>query len=526
MKSSEFIELTSFDGRVPSELAADYILPDTYPDVKKVLRVSAKPVLIGRYVSGRRLEFTGAVDYSVIFSADTDSAESIHCVHFAGEWDGAVGELESLDRANINITPHVTACTQKLANPRKLTLKSTVTTDVKVTVPTKITPACEGAATQAEEMALERLFQTVTARRERTFAAEPLRISENLEPDAAQPAIDEIISCSADICFHEAKPSRDGELTIALNGAALINCIYKSQGEAGVYKSFARKVPVACIVGAGEHESCFAACRPESICASASATTVEVNASVGENGYGERRVVELDLTADVTVHIVGGEDVPLVLDAYSVIRDSECVMRELDCESAGKVLFANFSVGETVSREELGISEGSSIIDAEAEVTAASMSFERGRLQLSGTAAVSCILENGGSYMSTEALLPIKCELNVGELSEPIAYTCELTASDLRARLDPERVCFDFEVSLCAEVCEKTRRPAVSVIRLTGEQRSIARDATLTLCYPTSSDTLWQVAKRYGTTVGALEAANTAGSRVLLVPEPRDGIVI
>ena len=525
MKPAQTIELTSFDGRIPSELSADYILPDTFPDVKKVLRTKAKPILIGRYISGRRLEFTGAVDYTVIFCADSEDGESLHCVHFAGEWNGALGELDSLENANVTITPHVTSCTQRLANPRKLTLKSTISSDVRVTVPIPAAPVCEGAASTAEELSLEKLSRTYTTRRERTFVAEPLRISENLEPDAAQPAIDEIISCNAEICFSEAKISREHEMTVALKGEALIDCIYKSQAEAGVYKSFSRKVPVACIVGADEYRDYFYDCRPESMCANASATTVEINASVGENGYGERRVVELDMTADVTVSLIGGEDVQLVLDAYSVTRDAECVMSDHGLISVGKVLFANFSVGEALSREELGIPENANVINAEAEVISASMSLERGRLVLSGMASVSCILEGDG-YSSIDASIPVKCELNAGELHEPISYNCEFAVSDLRARLDPERICFDFEVSLCAEVCEKHRRSAVSVIRLTGESRSADADASLTLCYPSSGDTLWEIAKRYKTTVGALEAANTAGSRVLLVVPPKNGIVI
>ncbi len=526
MKPNDHISITSYNGSVSTEIASDYILPDTYPDVKKVLRVEAKPILIGRYISGRRIEVTGAVDYTVIFSADSESGESLHCVHFAGDWESAVSDVESLEGANITVIPRVSSCTQRLANPRKLSLKSTVTSDVKVTAPLPCTPICEGAQSAAEQMQLEKLTKTVMSRRECTFLADPLRISENLEPDAAQPAIDEIISCSSSICFHEAKINRDGDFTVSLKGEALIDCIYKSQGEAGVYKSFSRKCPVAYIVGADEYEKQFANCRPESLWASADATTVEISASVGENSYGERRVVELDMSADVTVYIVGSEDAELVLDAYSLTRDCECIKHEFDCESAGKVLFANFSVGESVSRAELNIPEGSTVIDTAADVNISGMSIERGRAVLTGTATISCILENAGEYMSGDVNIPIKCELNVGDIAEPLSYTCFPRAYDMRARLDPERISFDFEVSLCVQICERRHYSSISAIRLLGETREAQASSCMTLCYPGESDTLWSIAKRYNTTVSALEAANSTASRVLMIPEAPKGIII
>lgn len=520
-KSAEhFIQLPTFDGLVPAELSADYILPDTYPDVKKILRVMARPAIIGRYISGRRLEYSGAVDYSILFSADGENGDSLHCVHFAGEWENSLGELDSLDSANISLTPHISSCSARLSNPRKISIRSTVMTDVKVAANMSCTPKCEGARTLEEELRLERLLETVTAKRERTFVAEPLRISENLEPDASQPAIDEVVACNVNIHFYEAKPLREESgFTVSLKGEAIADCIYKSQTEAGDYRSFSRKLPISYIVGADDYTEFFSSCPAETLSAYAAAVPIEINAVASENSYGERRVLELDFASDVTVHIIGGEEVPLTLDAYSIERESECITSELDCEAPSKILWANFSIGEAVPREELKIPENASVIDAAAEVTANALALERGRAVLAGNAAISCILTDANGNISvTDVMLPIRCELNAGEIKEPFAYNCTLSASDMRVRFDPERICFDFEVSLCAEMYEKSRRSVVDTIRLTGDAPSKHNNASLMLCYPAKDESMWQVAKRYGTTVSALEAANTAGSRVLLIP--------
>ena len=512
MKNTQLIELTAFDGRIPSELSADYILPDTYPDVKRILRASAKPILIGRYISGRRLEFTGAVDYSVIFSADTENGESMHCVHFAGDFDGSVGDFDNLERANISVIPAIGACSVRMANPRKLTLKSTVNTDVKIAMPTSAGPTVDGDP----DTVLEKLFSTVTARRERTFMCEPLRISENLETDNAKGSIDEIISCTAQVLFSEAKVNLE-DSTVSLKGTANVNCIYKSEPEAGVYKSFSRKIPVTHIADASEYCGAFTSCRPETLSATANAVTVEMNASVGEDSYGERRVVDLDISADVTVMIVGGEDVSAVLDAYSTSHSSDCIMKNYVLRTHDKTFSTGFSVSETLTRDQLSLPENCVIIDTQIEVVSPQISAQRARLQLMANAIASCMIENDGTYSGVTAVVPIKCDLGSSEMSTPICRCAQFLTSDIRTRVDGDSMHLDFEVSVCAAVCEEKNISAVSEVRLSGECTHHAENTGLTICYPSSEDTLWQIAKRYNTTVAKIEAANTGRTASILV---------
>ncbi|MBQ8508665.1 MAG: DUF3794 domain-containing protein [Clostridia bacterium] len=523
----------SFDGAVPSELAADYILPDTYPDVKKILRVRARPMLISRYVQGRQLEYTGAVDYIVVFCAEevgedgSPRPDTLHAVHFAGDFGGTLNELDDLDQCEICVTPRIAACSARLQNPRKLSIKSTVMTDVKLAkfIPTQ--PKIDGSLTLEEEMQLERLTETRPTLLEKAFTAEPSRISENLEPDASQPAIDQIITCDADIHFHEAKPMKGADgFTVVLKGEALIDCIYKAQSEPGDYRSFTRKIPLSQIVSADEYAEFFADANQDTLCASAVGNVTELNAAVGENGYGERRVLELDMTYDVGIKLCADSDVPLVRDVYSVERDSECEMRPLELSCLGKLISANFSVGDGVSRAELKLPESASIIDAQAEVSMNNASVERGRAQLTGEAAVNCILAAGdGNFLSADFTLPVKCELAVGDVREPIAFACDCTVSDMRARLDPTRLCCDFEVSLNAALMQKSRLETVSAVHIAKDKRpAAAGTASMTLCYPSAGESLWQIAKRYNTTTGAIEAFNRELGdmpHVILIPAGR-----
>ncbi len=522
------IQIPAFAGTVPGELSAEYILPDTYPDVKKILRTTASPVLIGRYISGRRLEFSGAVDYAVVFSADDKEGEAIHCVHFAGEWNNTLGEIDELDSAEISVTPRIASCTVRLSNPRKLSIRSLVESDVKIRHDASCSPEFEGARTHEEELRVQRRCDTTESELHRSFLAEPLHISENIEIDPSAPPIDSIITCTADITISEARPIFDsGDMNLMTKGTAIVHVMYKSAEENPTYRSFERKLPISANVCAGDAAQYFENCRPDSLSARVSAVPVELGARICEDNYGERRIIELDMTSDITAHIMGCANADIVLDAYSTDRDSTCDFSDMEFTAPAKLFSQNFSVGESMPLSEIKLPVGAVIIDSRADVAASSLTVEHGRAVLLGSAAVSCIyLDENGGFGSADATLPIKYEFTAGDIREPISYVCELCTSDLRVRCDSERAYFDFEVSVTAELARKLRCRRVSKVTLTGEPRQHSVKSAMTLCYPGAGDTLWDIAKRYGTTVEALEAANKGGGRVLMIPKGSVGIVI
>ena len=79
----------------------------------------------------------------------------------------------------------------------------------------------------------------------------------------------------------------------------------------------------------------------------------------------------------------------------------------------------------------------------------------------------------------------------------------------MRTRIDSGRISCDFEVSLNALFIRKARVDAVVSVTLSPETRKPPEDAaSVILCYPSDGESLWQIAKRYNTTTGAISALN------------------
>ncbi len=512
-----------FEGSVPTELSGDYILPDTFPDVKRILRTTARPMLISRYASGKRLEYTGAVDYTVLFSSDESregepAPESLHAVHFAEEFSGVLNEIAGLDGGEISIDPVMQSCTARLQNPRKLSIKASLTSAICVASPTALAPVIDGPMTLEEELSLEKLTAVLPTLKQKRFLAGPYHISENLEPDGSQPAIDELVSCEASIHFNEARPSLDGGLRIALKGEAVIDCLYMAQGEASDWRSFTRKLPISASVDGSEYAAFFDGAKEETLAAAVLGTVTEVSAAVGENSYGERRVVELDLAYEMDCRLLADTDTLFTMDVYATDREAVCDRRMLELTSLGKVVNANFSVSESFDGDGL---LPAAVIGASAEAGLSCTSADRGRAILTGEAELSVLLRRDGGFHPALFTLPLKCELNTGEIGNTSVCECTCHVTDLRVRADSGRLLCDFEVALTAVFLKKHRMEAVETVHCDREASPACEPAGgITLCYPSEGESLWSIAKRYKTTAAAIEAANpdAADSRVLFIP--------
>jgi hypothetical protein len=79
-----------------------------------------------------------------------------------------------------------------------------------------------------------------------------------------------------------------------------------------------------------------------------------------------------------------------------------------------------------------------------------------------------------------------------------------------RARLDGERIGIDAEIACAVELWDTV---PVSVLRSVRFGESADRTGgAFTVCYPSNTDSLWSVAKRYGTALGAVRHANDLDS--------------
>ena len=162
-------------------------------------------------------------------------------------------------------------------------------------------------------------------------------------------------------------------------------------------------------------------------------------------------------------------------------------------------------------------------------MTTATASIEKtekqgNKILFTGNANVSVVLTNGGGiYLSRNFQIPLKGETEAPRSS--LTYKTEARASVPTAisRLDGDQIQTNLEILVSYTVMEQHTEPRVRQISVYKDRPMRNEKApSLTLCYPVFGETLWDIAKKYSTTVSELMAANgisaEAMPNVLVIP--------
>jgi len=509
------ILVKTFEDTSHNEISAEYNLPDYLPDINRLLKVSAKITESSHFLSGDSLEYDGKMKCTLLYATGDGNLKS---AEFERDFAGNMSVAGTSGDCDIRFDADIETVSCRLINPRKLTAKIKLALKGEVYCNVVTTPNIVGKLSASEERALQ--YRTHAAVGVEMKQAQEIAtpISEDLELDASLPSIDEIIAVETEPYITEFRVSDD---KISYKGEIVAEILYRvvregNEGEEGGVMNFAffsAKIPISGEIPAenvGEHP------------------VIRANVKVGsmefrpqQNAFGENRTAELDFDYSVYLDIFCNTETEITTDMYSTEYDSDCEEEALSYETALCAKSFNFSADGSAAREDADFDR---IVMTTATASIEKTEKQGTKLLFTGNANVSVVLTNGeGIYLSRNFQIPLK-----GETEAPrsaFAYEVDARASVLAAlsRLDGEQIQTNLEILVSYTVMEQHTEPRIRQISVYKDRPARNEKApSLMLCYPAFGETLWDIAKRYSTTVSELMAANGISAEnmpnVLVIP--------
>ena len=105
------------------ETAGEYVLPDYIPDANRLLLTTACPKIENQSIKDNRVDFEGSIRYCVLLESEENKLKSV-C--FSEPFSGTVDAPGISDECYASIIPQITAVNSRLANQRKISIKSSV----------------------------------------------------------------------------------------------------------------------------------------------------------------------------------------------------------------------------------------------------------------------------------------------------------------------------------------------------------------------------------------------------------------
>ena len=504
----------TFEGTSHDEISAEYNLPDYLPDINRLLKVSARISESAHYLSGDAVEYDGKLKCALLYATGDGSLKS---AEFERDFSGATAVSGTSGDCDIRFEPQIESVSCRLQNPRKLTAKMKLSLMTSVLCNSVTSPAVTGKLTADDEKTLEERTHSIASVYSSMAEEKNTPISEDIELEASLPSIEEIVSVEMDPYITDIRTA-DGK--VIYKGDILATILYlatkdddATAGSAPKFVSFAAKIPIAGEIAAenvSERYIPFA--------------TVHISAPEFRpqtNAFGENRTVELDFDYSVTAELFRNEETFLTTDMYSTEYESQVESEPLRYESVLAAKSFNFSSDGSVKTDD---SDFDKIVMTTATASIVHTEKTGTKLMFTGIASVSVILTNGeGIYLAKNFELPLRAETDGTAIAENFIIRTHPTVLSASARLDGDSINVNLETLISYIIFEKHSEPHILKLSVFKDKPIVReKEASLVLCYPAPSDTLWDIAKKYSTTTAAIMEMNGISAEstpaVIIIP--------
>ncbi|MBO7303754.1 MAG: DUF3794 domain-containing protein [Clostridia bacterium] len=477
------------------ESVCEYTLPDYMGDVKKILSVSAKAQPSGKFASDGELECSGIVSYDILYS---DSEGKLTHAALSSDYD-ITFSVDSERYLDSFVSATAASPTLRLNGPRKLTAKSVVTNNLTLMLEDAVTTAgsafADGFSPEVDRRSLQVEGRIFSSRSEREYAEEAERLADVIADDV------EIIATSGAVRILESE-AVDG--AVKVKGEMIITVIVRTREQPPF--AIRKTVPF-------EQNVDFATLTP-GMAVSSDALLSSVSAGVADDG-AEGSVVTVNAICEITCMTAENREVTPIVDAYLKNRDTDGTYRDFSYTELLGMGSLDNSFEASVMRSEVGCEDIRDVIYAAFTLRDVEYKVVKGGLDISANAtvcAVACEIndKNEPQYLPLKFSSPMQLGVNCGfPIPEGAEIELELIPIDARHTILEDKITFKCSLTLKWSVAKNHTVRVMSECNVVSASDSPQNKSTVTVYYPDSEESLFDIAKRFHTTCAKIAGDNS-----------------
>ncbi len=474
------------------------IVPDALPDILSITDSYGLVLVSSRELREERADISGQIRASVMYSSESGSCEHIslqipfsHSFEINGG-EGCVlmggAELQSIDTRTIN--------------PRKIIVRASVRVWAKIIEP-KSFELCSGLA--EDNSSVQILTEKYSATLPCAAGRRSFTIEDRLELPATRPPAARILrySCNMPVSDYSVIGRK-----VVFKGIFVLKILYMSHD--GEFLTHTAEIPfsqIADLDGLEDKAECVIRLFPEDI-------------SLVPDESSDGRSFDLTFTAEAQVEAYITRSLETVGDLYSTSMKSAVDIRPYSFTG---------SAGRTSKRQTIRdmievpvqVRQG---CDAEVYFDAVRTARTDEGVECSANATVRALyMDESGALGTATKKLQVSAVI---PSAADTACTAAVSAENIAVSAGVNGVEVRFDVCFEAEFTKREIISAVEGARLEEYGDDAPVRPSVVLRYPSADETLWQMAKRYNTTVDDICAANGITgepdmTKLLLIPKRR-----
>lgn len=476
--------------------SGDIIIPDSKPDVANVLYVDVIPIIDDTAVNSEQLTISGNVEFNVIYSSAEDDSKIIRIstlIPFKNSFE--VPNLTS--ESDFSIAISASSTESKILNERKISLKSII----KTTICFFTEANTEFIDDVANNSGIESLCNTATIPTILCSKCINTSISDSSIINSSLPNIEEIIKYDSKVINEEVVVS-DGK--VMFKGDFVINVYYTAEDK-----------KIYCFEYTMPYSNFLDNCAVEGdISFDLTSCINHLSIKVLPDSDELMRVLEFDAHISTYICIFESKDVNIISDIYSTNSTLSTKTETVKYSTLSSKQSENINLRGVIDIPENGTMN---VLTALGKLKDLSVEENAGSAILSGNIELTLIYktDTSGNIESTSIDMPINHTLN--------NFINNITSANLinieAIQTEPGK--FDIKLSLNVNGNTINVNNINLITEITENEDVINNNHGIIIYYPKTGDTLWKIAKKYGTTVDKLKVINNlADSNMIVAGNP------
>ncbi len=482
-----------FDGVQEQSVELDYILPDYYPDIFRLVRCEAVPVVSDYSVNGDKLSYELRCELRILYCSEDSSVLQCITQHQSFSKSAELGRIT--DAPEISISAKTDHVNFRAVNKRRLDIRAAVS--VKISA---VGQREQEVVSDAEGMNIQLKKVPVRFAAGKLSAEKLVQLSEDMDLGAAQPDIISIISARCQCSDCEVKLI-SGKLLA--KGEADVEVLYSCEKDgSGAAESMSFTMPFSQVIDLDGVDDSFDC--------SVRAEVISCEAAPAADPAGDNRVLRCQLELRLRCSAAKSASVMVVSDAFSTVYPCEVVLSDISAEQIPVIYNESF-------RHSAKLCGGDSVPETVYAMWCtprninARVSDDRHSAVISGMLTYSMAAKDSSGIMvmtdkdeTFEESIPlsgdtpasaVSADISAGNVSYTIGADGELNArADISARIS---------IYSSADV-----RAVTDIVVDDSAHKLRDGDYAVKLYFGVENEDIWDIAKRCSTSVAAVMEEN------------------
>lgn len=504
-KESFAVSKTVFDGSVQQSLELDYILPDYYPEIFKVVSLRLMPCITKRTIGQNGIDFELSGKVRLIYlseSGELSAVEQTLCY-------GKSVEMPIQSRSpRVSICPYTDSVSCRVVNKRRVDIRGIITVSVKVTADEQrqAVSDCCGCGVQLKK-------SLITYPAKRIAVTKRVTVADDVELGLARQPLKTVIRCDCSVISTD-KKILSGKLLI--KGEAEVTLLYIPE-ESSDPESIKFTVPfsqISDIEGLDERYD-------------VSVDAIVADCGIKPSNRSESPAVSCEMSIEINILAYRFESAELATDAFSTKFE---LSSETICERIESIPVPINELHKAKGNLSYNDGDISSVIQAGAEIGRLAKDKDKGAdgaTYLKGSITFFAYLKNeSGKPIYLEYTDTFRHELSSAskDNTSEIEARAYLAASSFNLT-SSNSLEINADVRLAGYIFEQSEIGFISSL-IPNEAKPIAapHDCAIKLYYAEKGEQPWDIAKRCHAALSAIMEENDLDSeslddgRMILIP--------